>query len=188
MRIIYNILVCLCVSGLCAVACIGSYHSHNYHLSTYNPYRSADVIIEIEQPEVTQPGVWLGPHKVNAPCDIPSIHMAAYPNLTYDEMELLQQIAMCEARGEDAKGQALVMRVVINRSINSGQSIYNVIYAPGQFATAHMGEYVPNENNNEALGIIIDGWDESEGALFFCNNGYNGSEPLFKYGNHYFSK
>ena len=176
-KIILNAITCLMLSGLCAVACVGSYRSHNFHMSTTNPYMAPDVIIEVEQPEI-----WFPVHKV------PAIHMAAYPNLTFEEMELLQQIAMCEARGEDAKGQALVMRVVINRSQKYGQSIYNVIYAPGQFATAHMGEYIPNEANNEAIGIIIDGWDESEGALYFCNSGYNGKEPLFKYGNHYFSK
>lgn len=177
MRILFNMLVTSVLVSLCAVACVGSYRSHNFHMSTTNPYMAPDVIIEAEQPEV-----WFVVHK------IPAIHMAAYSNLTFEDMDLLQQIAMCEGRGEDAKGQALIMCVVINRSRKYSQSIYDVIYAPGQFATAHMGEYIPNEANNEAIGIIIDGWDESEGALYFCNSGYNGKEPLFKYGNHYFSK
>lgn len=120
--------------------------------------------------------------------EIPIIRTSSYVNLTFEEMDLLQQIAMCEARGEDAKGQALVMRVVINRSRKTGKSIYDTIYSRGQFSTNDMGTYIPNENNNEAIGLITDGWDESEGALYFCNYGYNGKEPLFKYGNHYFSK
>lgn len=119
---------------------------------------------------------------------IPLIHLSSYYSLTFKEMDLLQQLAMEEARGEDAKGQALVMRVVINRAIKWNKSIEEIIYATGQFSTYGIGSYVPSEANNEAIGMIVDGWDESEGALYFCADGYNGNEPLFKYGGHYFSK
>lgn len=119
---------------------------------------------------------------------VPIIRMCVYYPLTFREMDLLQQLAMEEARGEDAKGQALVMRVVINRAIKWNKSIEEIIYATGQFSTYGIGSYVPNEANNEAIGMIVDGWDESEGALYFCADGYNGKEPLFKYGGHYFSK
>jgi len=119
---------------------------------------------------------------------VPVIRLSFYYSLTFKEMDLLQQLAMEEARGEDAKGQALVMRVVINRAIKWNKSIEEIIYATGQFSTYGIGSYVPNEANNEAIGMIVDGWDESEGALYFCADGYNGKEPLFKYGGHYFSK
>lgn len=119
---------------------------------------------------------------------VPIIRMCVYYPLTFREMDLLQQLGMEEARGEDAKGQALVMRVVINRAIKWNKSIEEIIYATGQFSTYGIGSYVPNEANNEAIGMIIDGWDESEGALYFCADGYNGKEPLFQYGGHYFSK
>lgn len=140
------------------------------------------VIYEYHQPE---PKIIV---EKNTIPDVPYIRRSTYVNLTFEEMDLLQQIAMCEARGEDAKGQALVMRVVINRSRKTGKSIYDTIYARGQFATSGMGSYIPNEANNEAIGLITDGWDESRGALFFSADGYNGKEPLFKHGNHYFSK
>lgn len=120
--------------------------------------------------------------------EVPIIRRSSYYSLTFEEMDLLQQLAMIEARGEDAKGQALVMRVVINRAIKWNKSIEEIIYATGQFSTYGMGSHTPNENNNEAIGLIVDGWDESEGALYFCADGYNGKEPLFQYGGHYFSK
>ena len=42
---------------------------------------------------------------------------------------------------------------------------------------------------HEAMAMVLDGVDFSEGALFFNKYGYrNGKEPLFQYGNHYFSK
>ena len=119
---------------------------------------------------------------------VPVIHLSSYYSLSFEEMDLLQQLAMVEARGEDAIGQALVMRVVINRAMKHNKSIEEIIYAQGQFSTYGIGSYTPNENNNEAIGLIVDGWDESEGALYFCADGYNGKEPLFQYGGHYFSK
>lgn len=120
--------------------------------------------------------------------EVPIIRRSSYYSLTFEEMDLLQQLAMIEARGEDAIGQALVMRVVINRAIKWNKSIEEIIFAQGQFSTYGMGSYTPNENNNEAIGLIVDGWDESEGALYFCADGYNGKEPLFQHGGHYFSK
>lgn len=133
------------------------------------------------------------PEISEAPIEIPEIHYAAYEpdelflNLTFEEMELLEQVAMAEAKGEGSKGMALVMCVVLNRSAKDGQSIREVIYRPGQFYTDGMEP--GSDACHEALAMVMDGWDESEGALFFNRDGYRaGREPLFKYGNHYFTK
>ena len=120
--------------------------------------------------------------------DIPLIRTTAFVSLTLEEMDLLQDIAMAEAEGEDAKGKALVMRVVLNRSLAWNKPIKEIIYEPNQFATFRMG-IEPSEDCHEALAIIVEGWDESEGAIWFCSKGYpNYGEPLFQYGGHYFSK
>lgn len=128
-----------------------------------------------------------------ADTQIPEIHFAMYEpeelflNLTFEEQELLEQIAMAEAKGEGSKGMALVMCVVLNRAKHDGQTIREVIYRPGQFYTAGMEP--GSEECHEALAMVMDGWDESQGALFFNRDGYRaGREPLFKYGNHYFTK
>ena len=120
--------------------------------------------------------------------EVPIIRTSEYLNLTFEEMELLEQIAMAEARGEGSKGMALVMRVVLNRSRRDGMSVRAVIYAPNQFYTAGMEP--GSEECHEALAMVMDGWDESQGACYFQRNGYSpwGEEALFKYGNHYFSK
>jgi len=109
-------------------------------------------------------------------------------NLTNEECNLLEQIAYAEAKGEGTIGMMLVMNVVINRSKESGKSIKEVIYAPGQFYTAGMTPNV-SEECHEALALVLDGLDESQGALFFNKYGYRKDcEPLFQYKNHYFSK
>ena len=160
------------------IACVGSYKSHDYHMTTEShDYVYEEIFIMEDTPIESQ-----------MPTEVPLIRTSQYVNLTFEEMDMLQQIAMIEARGEDAKGQALVMMVVLNRSKKDNQSIREVIFREGQFSTYGFGTYIPNEENNKALAMILDGWDESNGALFFCADGYNGREPLFQYGGHYFSK
>lgn len=120
--------------------------------------------------------------------DIPLIRTTAYVRLTLDEMDLLESIAMAEAEGEDARGKALVMRVVLNRSLEWNKPIDEIIYSPNQFATYRM-DIEPTEDCHEALAIVIDGWDESEGAIWFNADDYpKYGSPLFQYGGHYFSK
>lgn len=113
-----------------------------------------------------------------------------YPNLTFEECDLLEQIAYAEAKGEGVKGMILVMNVVLNRvhADGFGDSVEEVIYASGQFYTAGMTPNVSDECH-EALGMVLDGVDLSDGALFFNKYGYReDKEPLFQWGEHYFSK
>ena len=113
-----------------------------------------------------------------------------YPNLTFEECDLLEQIAYAEAKGEGVRGMVLVMNVVLNRvhADGFGDSVEEVIFAQGQFYTAGMTPNVSDECH-EAMALVLEGADFSEGALFFNKYGYrNGKEPLFQYGNHYFSK
>ena len=113
-----------------------------------------------------------------------------YPNLTFEECELLEQIAYAEAKGEGVKGMVLVMNVVLNRvhADGFGDTVEEVIFADGQFYTAGMTPNVSDECH-EAMAMVLDGVDFSEGALFFNKYGYrNGKEPLFQYGEHFFSR
>ena len=113
-----------------------------------------------------------------------------YPNLTSYECDLLEQIAYAEARGEGVKGMILVMNVVLNRvhADGFGDSVEEVIFADGQFYTAGMTPNVSDECH-EAMALVLEGADFSQGALFFNKYGYRANkEPLFQYGNHYFSK
>ena len=115
---------------------------------------------------------------------VPDNHL----NLTVEECALLEQIAYAEAKGEGVMGMALVMNVVINRSKEWNKPIKDIIYASGQFYTQGMTPNVSDECH-QALDLVLDGMDESKGALFFNKYGYrNGKEQLFQYGEHYFTK
>lgn len=175
-NILGTVLVALGVIG----ASYGTIRSHTYTI----PMRKeviAPVIYEVE-PEpiemVVQP--------------IPEIHYAAfepvtYRNFTFEEQELLERIAMAESGNQDVIGKMLVMMTVINRAEKSGMSIRDVIYAPNQYYTQGMAP--GDEGADEAIAMIMDGWDESQGALYFRTGHYhNFGTPLFQYGAHYFSK
>lgn len=116
-----------------------------------------------------------------------------------EESDMLMKIAMAEAEGESVEGKALVMLVVLNRVWSDGfpDTIEEVIFQPGQFSPVRAGgRYYttePDDGCREALELIMKGWDESCGALFFesCENGSWHSENLeylFQVGNHKFYK
>lgn len=115
-----------------------------------------------------------------------------------DDAYLLEKIAMAEAEGEDTEGKALVMLVVLNRVWSDGfpDTIEKVIFQQNQFSPVAPGgrwyTTEPNEDCAAALDLVLTGWDESQGALFFERAG-NGStwqsrncEYLFQHGNHVF--
>lgn len=114
-----------------------------------------------------------------------------------EESYMLMKIAMAEAEGESVEGKALVMLVVLNRVWSDGfpDTIEEVIFEPGQFAPVREGgRYYttePDSECREALELVMKGWDESHGALYFesCENSSWHSENLeflFRVGNHKF--
>lgn len=88
------------------------------------------------------------------------------------ERKMLLQITMAEAEGEPLKGKAMVMRVVLNRLEGKKypNTIEGVIFAEGQFSPILDGRYytvIPDDDCYEALDMVLNGWDESQGATYF---------------------
>lgn len=93
--------------------------------------------------------------------------------LTEEEKTMLLKLGMAERGSQECtECIALVMRTVLNRveSDRFGSSIRSVIFAQNQFTPVSDGSYDsanPNERCREALEMVIYGWDESQGALFY---------------------
>lgn len=92
--------------------------------------------------------------------------------LTEEEQAMLLKLGMAE-RGNAGCTEciALVMRSVLNR-VEAGhfRTIKGAIFAQDQYLPVSDGSYdtaVPNEQCREALNMVIYGWDESQGALFY---------------------
>lgn len=114
-----------------------------------------------------------------------------------EETGMLLKIAMAEAEGESTEGKALVILVVLNRAKapEFPGTIQEVIFQRHQFTPVMNGRYEaaqPDEDCRKALDMVLNGWDESNGALYFesCKNSDNwhsrNLEFLFRYGNHNF--
>lgn len=116
--------------------------------------------------------------------------------LNDNEKSLLAKIAMAEAEGEDTQGKALVMSVVLNRvhSNKFPDNVYDVIHQKRQFSPVEDGRYYSSEPDADcmaALDLIINGWDESQGALYFESDSDSTwhrrhLQLLFQHGKHIF--
>lgn len=93
--------------------------------------------------------------------------------LTEEEQTMLLKLGMAElGETECAECIALVMCTVLNRveADGFGSSIRSVIYAQDQFTPLSDGSYhraEPNDSCFEALEMVLGGWDESQGALYY---------------------
>lgn len=173
MKDLLNYIFTFIIGFVVGVACIGSYFSHDYSMSTEKPQSTVYIYYTTETTETAEE---------------PEPEEEFYLNLTEEEQDLLMQIAMSEARSEGVKGMALVMNVVLNRAEKDGTSIKETIYKPGAFYTE--GMMPGNEEAAEALALVMERYDESQGAIYFAAGGWNkyGKIHLFQYGSHYFSK
>lgn len=115
-----------------------------------------------------------------------------------EDADLLLRIGMCEAGGEDVECIASVMCVVLNRAWSDSfpNSVHDVVYQSGQFTPVQTGwinTVEPSDKCYEALNMILNGWDESQNALYFesCSGESWHSrnlEYLYSYGNMKFYK
>lgn len=90
-----------------------------------------------------------------------------------DDLYWLARAVTGEARGEPYRGQIAVAAVIINRvkSEEFPDTIYDVIYQPGQFAAVDDGQInlAPVDSAYSAAREALRGNDPSQGALYFYN-------------------
>lgn len=127
--------------------------------------------------------------------DVSSLFGNTPIELTPQEEEELMTIAQAEGESEGIIGKALIMCVVLNRVRDPRypDNVHDVIFSGAFYVTHEGGRYytvTPDEECEVALLMVAAGWDGSQEALYFCNEGYNGCStvPLFRFKNHYFSK
>lgn len=111
--------------------------------------------------------------------------------LSYEDAQLLMQIAAAEAEGEGPDGQRFVMSVVLNRvaSPEWPDTISEVIFEPYQFYTAGMSSERVNADTHLALADIESG-NVAPKIIGFekCESTYLGKyfTPVFTYRHHTF--
>ena len=109
-----------------------------------------------------------------------------YRNLTEEDKTALLDIAMRESENQGVIGQAMVMYTVICRAEAFNQTIKEVCDSSAFESSAFRSGITPNENCNEALALIEEGWIPK--PLYFRRDHYhNFGTPLYQIGPHYFS-
>lgn len=109
--------------------------------------------------------------------ETPTIRVAAAvenaPALSSDDMLLLARAIYGEARGEPYEGQVAVAAVVVNRVSHPSfpNSIPDVIFQPGAFTAVSDGQIwlEPNAAAFKAATDALNGWDPSNGAIYYWN-------------------
>lgn len=89
------------------------------------------------------------------------------------DLNLLSRLVYGEARGEEYIGQVAVAAVVLNRvdSPNFPNTVAGVIYQKGAFDVVSDGQInlSPNKTAISAAQDALNGWDPSNGALYYYN-------------------
>lgn len=114
------------------------------------------------------------------------------------DVNLMANAVYGESRGEPYIGQVAVGAVIINRVSDSRfpNNISDVIFQPGAFTAVSDGQIwlTPNENAKKAVMDAINGWDPTNGALYYFNpdtatSAWIWSRPqIGKIGKHIFCK
>jgi N-acetylmuramoyl-L-alanine amidase len=96
-------------------------------------------------------------------------------NSSVSDVQLLARAINGEARGESYEGQVAVGAVILNRvkDPNFPNTIAGVIYQPGAFTAVDDGQINvpidPNSSVVKAAQDAMDGWDPTNGAIYYWN-------------------
>lgn len=115
-------------------------------------------------------------------------------DITPEDIERLARLAWREARGEGLLGMRLVIEVVFNRVLSDKfpNTIYDVLYQPGQFAPSggalELSDITPGEDQYEAVRLAITETPILEpDVVFFATTPLYG-EIFLHVGGHYFTR
>lgn len=151
-----------------------------------------EVVEAVEEVHVATPSVGIGREAV-----------PVYANVTDDELEMLVVLCYLEAGGESDACVRAVAEVIFNRLDNGtwGDTVYDVIHAPGEFEPAGSlwefhseGNAVVEERLDEIRQIVRGVWMHGvsipSNVMFFRTDYYHawaGAVDEFAIGNVYFS-
>lgn len=89
------------------------------------------------------------------------------------DINLLARVIYAEARGEPFEGQVAVGAVLMNRVLSPKfpDDLWSIVFKRGEFCTVRDGQIwlEPDETAYRAAKLAKDGWDPTNGALYFYN-------------------
>ena len=109
--------------------------------------------------------------------------------LSDEDAKMLEQVTYLEAGNQSLIGKRLVVSVILNRvdSEEFPDTVEEVLGQDGQFQTyKHLGDAEPTWMDKLAVKMETEG-RLNTGVYFFRTGRYGCGDPLFQYGDHYFS-
>ncbi|NLY88129.1 MAG: hypothetical protein GX085_00665 [Firmicutes bacterium] len=108
--------------------------------------------------------------QASGPRRAPTQNNRGYNN---EDLALLARVIFAEARGEPLEGQVAVGAVLLNRVRNPNfpNNLWSNIFRRGEFCTVRDGQIwlEPDAKAYRAAQLALDGWDPTNGALYFYN-------------------
>lgn len=106
--------------------------------------------------------------------EIPPVASAVCESISAEDQELLAKVAYLEAPSQGWEGMAVIINVILNRANLYGASVHDIVYSPGQFAVTDLiPGCTPTQDAYTAVWAVMQGWDASAGALYFCSPAHN---------------
>jgi N-acetylmuramoyl-L-alanine amidase len=141
------------------------------------------------------PGRTGGAGTSGAPANLPPGNRLGFSE---NDINLMANAVYGEARGEPYEGQVAVAAVILNRikSPKFPNTPTGVIFQPGAFTAVADGQIylTPNQTAKRAVLDAINGWDPTDGCLYYFNpatatSKWIWSRPQYKrIGNHIFCR
>lgn len=118
----------------------------------------------------------------------------SFETITFEEFDMISQVIMAEAEGEEWEAQWYIACVILNRVESDlfPDSVEEVIFQEKQFTCIWNGRYdrvIPNDSCMEALQYALDTERIPEDVYYFTSNGYlPNTEPYMQVDDMYFSR
>ena len=144
---------------------------------TADPAERQEKVVERTEPkraEASMIETAIDPEPVQtAPNPAPTTTAASRRQANPIDLNLLARVIYAEARGEPLEGQVAVGAVLINRvgSNKFPDDLWSVVFKKGEFCTVRDGQVwlEPSAEAYRAAQLAKDGWDPTNGALYFYN-------------------
>lgn len=102
-----------------------------------------------------------------------TIQQSSHRGYSSNDLKIMANAVYGEARGEPYEGQVAVAAVILNRVKNPSfpKTPSGVIFQPGAFTAVADGQIwlTPNESAMKAVQDALNGWDPSDGCIYYFN-------------------
>jgi N-acetylmuramoyl-L-alanine amidase len=113
------------------------------------------------------------PEKAGTAAPAKTIQPSSHRGFSSNDLKMMANAVYGEARGEPYEGQVAVAAVILNRVDNPAfpNTPTGVIFQPGAFTAVADGQIwlTPNENALKAVQDALNGWDPSDGCMYYFN-------------------